>query len=612
MRSHWMFGVLLTAALVALPARGARAEGDAKPVRLIAFADLDDDDDDGVLDAEAPRLGVKTLTDVLWLASGREGAGRLESPLARWISGEKPWAGGEKSPGRLGLQGLSAGRLEVEVGAERRTVSVLEVLALDGRDARVDLARSHAAISRLLPSFLESDQSGSDSDPDALRWVVAGPLDVLPEKVMLLSTRPDGAALDRLDRVGLELTSCPPGLSPTLTCRTTPLIRATGDPIDRQHPESAARSLRAEVGGRITLAIDGRKAASIRVGGPRATALGPIERLRARLRMHVLRGSRGGMPAIGGDDAGARELARQEVDNASGLWGQCGIHFGVGTDIEVFVRDPPPPYLLAVGCELGLPASGGEIRLLAGGRRVRLTTRAGQTPADVAVQLARALSLAGLEASVSPNPLTGPSALRTADVLARRPDGTLAELRPDGADPLSSDPSLQVCLGEVDLADGLAHFTDADAPAGTIEERALVKAYDDGDPTTIDVFVVPSFAGAGRIGESFIDVPGSSIQNVLLLDRAAIRSGARAFALAHELGHILLDLPGHPDDFGVDLPSSLMDADAADPSIFGPRRLSVAECERALRESGPAAPIPLLQPWPMTGPKAKKLVNAGR
>lgn len=567
---------------------------------LVIFADLDDDDDDARPDAEADPVSGRAASDVLWFGSRRVSAARLESPVARFVAGTRPWAGGALSPARLGVQGLSAGRIQVELDSVEHALSVIEVLALDGRDARVDLSRSHAAISRSLPSFLEGERETPVHDPDALRWVLAGPLDALPEEASLVSTRPDGSPLDRLDRLELTPTPCPAGLAPNLGCRTTALIRATADPIDRQHPESSARSLRGEVGGRMTLLVGPQKAASIRVGGPRDTALGPIDRLRARVRMHVLRSSRGGMPAIGGDDAGARELARQEVDSASGLWGQCGIHFGLGADIPVFVRDPPPPYLLAVGCELGLPASGGEIRLLAGGRRVRLTTRVGQSPVDVAAELARALDAAGLDATVSPNPLTGPSARRTVDVLARRADGSLAELRPDGAEPLSSDPSLQVCLGEVELADGLAHFTDADAPAGTIEERALVKAYDDGDPTTIDVFVVPSFAGAGRIGESFIDTPGSSIQNVIILDRAAIRSGARSFALAHELGHILLELPGHPDDFGVDLPSALMDADAADPSIFGPRRLSVAECERALRESGPGAAIPLLQPWPMT------------
>jgi hypothetical protein len=64
----------------------------------------------------------------------------------------------------------------------------------------------------------------------------------------------------------------------------------------------------------------------------------------------------------------------------------------------------------------------------------------------------------------------------------------------------------------------------------------------------------------------------------------------------------LLDMPGHPDDYGVDQPTSLMDADAADPTIFGPRRLSVAECERAIVQSGPGAAVPLLQPWPLISP----------
>jgi hypothetical protein len=596
MRAARVGALLIVAASVnprSLAAESARES-------MLVFADRDDDDDDARPDAAAEIVSGSAASDVLWFGSRRVRAARLESPIARFVAGTKPWSGGGLSPGRLGLQGLSAGRVEIELDSLQHLLSVIEVVALDGRDARVDLARSHAAISRSLPPFLGGQSDAQAHDPDALRWVLAGPPEALPDEASLISTRPDDTPLDRLERIELVPTPCPAGLPPSVGCRTTALIRATVDPIDRQHPESSARSLRGEVGGRMTLMVGALKAASIRVGGPRTTALGAIERLRARVRMHVLRSSRGGMPAIGGDDAGARELARQEVDSASGLWGQCGIHFGIGAEIPVFVRDPPPPYLLAVGCELGLPASGGEVRFLAGGRRVRLTTRAGQAPAEVAMQLARALTAAGFSASVSPNPLTGPSAQRTVDVLVRRTDGSLADLRVDGAEPLSSDPSLQVCLGEVELADGLSHFSDADAPAGTIEERALVKAYDDGDPTTIDVFVVPSFAGAGRIGESFIDTPGSSIQNVLILDRAAIRSGARSFALAHELGHILLELPGHPDDFGVDLPSALMDADAADPSIFGPRRLSVAECERALRESGPNTPVPLLEPWPLT------------
>jgi hypothetical protein len=60
----------------------------------------------------------------------------------------------------------------------------------------------------------------------------------------------------------------------------------------------------------------------------------------------------------------------------------------------------------------------------------------------------------------------------------------------------------------------------------------------------------------------------------------------------------LLDVPGHPDDYGLDQPTLLMDADAAIASAFGPRRLLVSDCERMWRQSGPGASVVLLRPWP--------------
>jgi hypothetical protein len=192
-------------------------------------------------------------------------------------------------------------------------------------------------------------------------------------------------------------------------------------------------------------------------------------------------------------------------------------------------------------------------------------------------------------------------------VLVRRADGALATVAPEPKARLSDDPTLDVCIGAVDLTDGLTHFTDYDAAAGTVEERTLLKALEDGDPASIEVVVIPNFARSGRIGESFIHGDGSSVRNAVIIDRTAIRARTRSFALAHELGHILLDIPGHPDDYGVDSTSRLMDADAADESIFGPRRLSIAECERALRQSGPRAPLPLLEEWPLFAPKQAKI-----
>jgi len=211
---------------------------------------------------------------------------------------------------------------------------------------------------------------------------------------------------------------------------------------------------------------------------------------------------------------------------------------------------------------------------------------------------------------VSPSTRISFGAERTADVLVRRPDGARATLSQLAREPLSSDRTLTACIGEVDLSDGLTHFDDLDAAAGTLEERALAKAYQDDDASTVEVFIVPSFSKTGRIGESFIDTDGSGIQNVVIVDRAGIRAGARSYVLTHELGHEFLDMPGHPDDFGVDQPWMLMDADATDGSIFGPRRISVGDCERALRESGPRGLVPLLQAWPLYRERTRAKTDA--
>jgi hypothetical protein len=60
-----------------------------------------------------------------------------------------------------------------------------------------------------------------------------------------------------------------------------------------------------------------------------------------------------------------------------------------------------------------------------------------------------------------------------------------------------------------------------------------------------------------------------------------------------------MDVPGHPDDYQVDTPTLLMDSDAADASAFGPRRITVDECARVVRQAGPRARVPLLSAWPI-------------
>jgi hypothetical protein len=574
------------------------------PSSVVLFVDADDDDDDGVLDRDQA-AAARSSAEVQWLgaeAGAKRGLRAIRGKGVRVLSGGGAFS--EGSPprdldARFGLLGVEAGAARLELSSGTLDASIYEMMAFDGAGARVDMVASHASLSRTLPrSLLPKEDRGLD-DGDALHWMVIGPRAGMPDEISLLSTAADGRPLDALEHVRLSPAKCPSATAPGLDCRTTEPIRAATDGLDRAHPRALERSLHAEVGGRLIVFSLGLKAASIRVGGPRQTRLGPLERYRAHLRVRVLRTGPGGGVSVGWDAAGGLEIARQEVANANALWGQCGVQFGDPAELDVAIVEPPPPHMFAVGCGLGLPAKGGKIALRVGERRIELTTRPGAAPERVAELIAQHVRRAGFSVLLSPNPRESFAANASVDVLVRSAKGKYVPLDVLPREGPGAETSLEVCLGAVNLSDGLSHFTDADAAAGTLEERALLKAVADDDPATIDVLLLPYFVTVGRIGESFVDAAGLGVRNAIIVDRAGVRAGARSFALAHELGHVLLQVAGHPDDFGSDLPTSLMDADAADSSIFGPRRLSVAECERAVLQSGPGSPLPLLEPWPL-------------
>ena len=245
------------------------------------------------------------------------------------------------------------------------------------------------------------------------------------------------------------------------------------------------------------------------------------------------------------------------------------------------------------------------MRLRIDGVPVTAPIAAGASLDRAAVSFALAASRAGFAPTLSSNPRINPGAAGSVDVSVRRKDGALATIEAIPGAALSTDRVLSVRIGSVDLADGLQHFGDMDSMAGTLEERTLIKALDDGNAQTIEIVIVPFFSGSGRIGESFIGAESPSMGNVVLMDRAGVRARKSSLALPHELGHVLLDAPGHPDDYGVDTPTLLMDSDASDASPFGPRRLTVEECARAIRESGPGARVPLLSEWPLRPLKVK-------
>lgn len=593
----WMpVGLLLVCLGVTSGARAADS--------VILAADCDDDDANGA--ADLGQALVPASPELHPVARGRGAAAlRVISVPANvrvLVEGRPVVAGEAIAAGarRVELQAIAAGRSSVELGDRTIQVGAIEVRAMDGEGREIDLARSHASLQRTPPDRLPDDPLGKSSDPDALRFVLVGAADDLPGTVSVLSLAASGSPLDALPDLPLSHVPCPKDVPPGLVCGSTRPIRAVSDEIDRNHPLVADRSVKAELAGALVVATPrGAKLQMIRVAGPRQSVLGPITRYRARLRVVMIRATPHGAPPMGGDTAGAILVAQSEVRRANALWGACGVSFGPPSALDVSVVDPPRPHLLALGCDHGLPASGGVIRVRVEGQEVTARLTRGMRPAAAARVVAAAMSAAGIVVTVSDNPVIGAGAYGSSDVLVRRRDGSLGVIEPPAAGPVSTDPTMTACIGAVNLEDGLQHFGDVDAIAGTVEERALLKAFDDGDPGTIEVLMVPSFGGGGRIGESFISADGGAVRNAVIEDRAGVRADRASFALAHELGHVLLDDPGHPDDFGVDTPTRLMDADAANSSAHGPRRLLVDECVRAIRQSGPGAPAALLVPWPL-------------
>ena len=475
---------------------------------------------------------------------------------------------------------LSLSALALLVAGHARA-EVAELRILDEQGKTLAAVSARASLSRTLPRELGAVPG---PDRDALSFLLIAPPDASLSALEVLTLGRDGKPLDATGSFPTEPAICPEGVAPELVCRQSAPLRLVATDLDRGHPAVKRRSLLAALGGKVRLSLGGRQLLELPVGGPRASSSFPVTPLRPRLRVLVLRGRRGGSPAVGGTDAGAKQLMRRELTAASALWSQCGIELDAAS---IDVVDPPSAVLVQVGCGPTQPASGGTLRLRQGSRPISVETHPGELPAAVALRLADALKTP----EVFENQRAAADAVGSADVLLRTD-----QLQPPANEPLSTDPTLRLCLGRVDLNDGLSHFGDGDAFAGTLEERALLRAFDDGDPRSIEVFVVPGFDSGERIGESFIVSPGSSLSSSVIIDRSAIWAGARSFALAHELGHVLLAMPGHPDDFGVDQSWSLMDADVADATIFGPRRLSVADCERAVAQSGPRALTPLLEP----------------
>lgn len=463
------------------------------------------------------------------------------------------------------------------------------VRTADGAD--VPLARARMNVVRSAPSAAEAHEGPDDG---SLVLFFSGVGAILPPTIDVFSTTRAGAPLDALRSLPLTAASCPAGTSPEVACAVTPRLRGVVDDADRDHPSARSRSIRVELGGRLGVRAEGiGPDVALRVAGP-AAVVGAADRMIAGLRVRVVRDAPRRNPSLGTSTDDAIRRAREEIAWANAALAQCGIELA---ESAVEVVDPPPPSMIAFGCEAGAWASGGEVRFSIDGKAVVVSLAPRTTPREAARAAAAKIEALGFSAILSDNTADTLSIVPTSDLLVRRRGGGASPtvLPASGAreDELSTDASLRVCVGRVDLSDGLTHFSDANATSGTLEERALLKAFD--RDAGIEVFFVPSFASAQRVGESFMGEDLGPIRNVAVEDRAGVRAGSATSTLAHEIGHLLFAQAGHPDDYAHDTPTLLMDSDAVGADAYGPRRVPIEDCIRARHEHGPGGKVELLR-----------------
>jgi hypothetical protein len=276
---------------------------------------------------------------------------------------------------------------------------------------------------------------------------------------------------------------------------------------------------------------------------------------------------------------------------AGAVLAQCHVAIDAPAPAAIAVRDPPGPCLLEVGGPYGLDAAGGDVRLAVDRRRLGpWRVGRGFTPEETARRIAGALHDAGIPSRIAVNPRGGRAASATADVLILRPDGRPAAVTPwpEPSSPLGTDPQQPLALGAVDLSDGLEAYGADELGLGTLEERTLLRALGDPGRRAVSLFVVDRFSDEGKQGESFL--ADSAVGPAVLLDRRGVARGRQAYALAHELVHVLLGDLGHPDDDGDGRTWLLMHSRSAS-ARFGPKRLTAAQCA-AIRENRAGLLVP--------------------
>jgi len=249
-------GVVLAASSLAL--------AQSPPVSLVV--DNDDDNNDRVADCREP--GNVDPTDSFSSPADQFPSGsslRRISPDPsglRVIVDGHPIAMGAaipRSAKRIAVQAINPGSYVVDFGTVQKQFSAIQIIAIDGAGKPVDFSASHASFQRTPPDRLDSPTQITN-DPDALRFVVAGPADALPPRLRIVSRSETGAEIDVLPMVAISDVPCPSGLPASVVCKSSFPIRVVVDAVDQRIRSSRIdRSvLFSPVGFSSTLGLDGR------------------------------------------------------------------------------------------------------------------------------------------------------------------------------------------------------------------------------------------------------------------------------------------------------------------------------------------------------------------
>jgi hypothetical protein len=434
-----------------------------------------------------------------------------------------------------------------------------------------------ASQNALLPSRPPSAEATAEEDLSRFRIDVYGAKRPGSVRMSLLSIEPStGRVRDRIHLRSADL---------AVRGKTVhaPWLVLVADEEDRRSPRLRGRALRAALGDWIEarIRVGGRRARKwfIRVGRPSHES-GPSAIRPVRLDFVVLRETPDGPPLIGQDSQGIEEVIAHQIQVAGEVFAQCAVQVLASGNTQVQVADPPSSGLIAVGERFGLPSEGGVVRLMVDGESLGPWKVGSEyAPAQTARLLGHYIEDAGFRVERVENRKISSFTHPTADLVVTRADGSPAEVTAWPGEPLSTDPMQSLEIGAVDLSDGIDAYDDSTAHTGTLEERTLVRILEDGDPRTIDVFIINRFDTPARQGESFLRSGSVTDSGAVVLDLSALARARQSYTLSHELGHVLLDDLGHPDARGEDNPFLLMHSRSSS-AIDGPKRISAAECQK--------------------------------